>query len=145
MTAVGILAQALKATALVVLLSLGCAMPAQAHPGHSKPPAIAPAANGVSQDPRLTIDAASPESEPINVCETSTARAPDQAGDGPKHGAAGSSCCGTMCTVAVIEHDVPALPLRVSRRLRLGLPPERISPVRAPGLHARPPRTIDIA
>ena len=146
MTAVGILVHAIKATALVVLLSLGWAMPVQAHSGHARPNAVTAAAKVGSQDTRLTsFVSASPAAEVADICTPSTPRLSEPMGDCPKTGGAGRSCCGTMCTAAVIEHAIAPLPLRVSHRIRLGLPPERTSPVRAPSLEARPPRTIDIA
>lgn len=145
MAAIGILAKVLKATVLVVLLSLGWAMPAHAHSGHAKPNAVAPAAKVASQDARLTIASASTAAEVTDICTSSTPRVFEPMGDCPKTGGAGRSCCGTMCTAAVIEHAIAPLPLRVSHSIRLGLPPERTSPVRAPSLDARPPRTIDIA
>lgn len=145
MTAVGILVHAIKATVLVVLLSLGWAMPVQAHSGHAKPNAVAPAAKVASQDARLTIASASPAAEVADICKPSTPGMSEPMGDCPKTGGAGRSCCGTMCTAVVIEHAIAPLPLRVSHRIRLGWPPERTSPVRAPSLDARPPRTIDIA
>jgi hypothetical protein len=144
-TAVGILVHAIKGTALVVLLSLGWAMPVQAHSGHSKPNAVAPATNVVSQQARPTIASASPAAEVADICTPSTPGVSEPMGDCLKTGGAGRSCCGTMCTAVVIEHAIAPLPLRVSHRIRVGLPPERTSPVRAPGLQARPPRTIDIA
>lgn len=144
MTAFGILVHAIKTIALVVLLSLGWAIPVQAHSGHAKPKAVA-AAEAIPQDARLTVTAASPRPETVGVCEPSAQRASEPAGDCPQNGGSDRSCCGTMCTSAVIEHAVAWLPLRVSHRIRLGLPPERTSPVRAPSLDARPPRTIDIA
>ncbi len=73
MTAVGILAHAIKATALVVLLSLGWAMPVQAHSGHAKPNAVAPATKVGSQDTRLTsFVSASPAAEVADICTPST-------------------------------------------------------------------------
>lgn len=145
MTAIGILAQALKATVLVVLLSLGWAIPVQAHSGHAKPNAVAPAAMAASQDARLTISSASPAAEVADICKPSTPGVPEPMGDCPKTGGAGRSCCGTMCTAAVIEHDIPSLPLQVSHGVRLDLPPENTHPIQAPSLDARPPRTTDIA
>lgn len=144
MTAFGNLVHALKATVLVVLLSLGWAIPVQAHSGHAKPRAVA-AAEAIPQDARPTVTAASPRPDTAAVCEPSAQRSSEPAGDCPQTGGSDRSCCGTMCTSAVIEHAVASLPLRVSHRIRLGLPPERTSPVRAPSLDARPPRTIDIA
>ncbi len=144
MTAFGNLVHALKATVLVVLLSLGWAIPVQAHSGHAKSRAVA-AAEAIPQDARLTVTAASPRPETVEVCEPSAQRASEPAGDCPQNGGSDRSCCGTMCTSAVIEHAVAWLPLRVSHRIRLGLPPEHATPEQAPGLDARPPRTIDIA
>lgn len=146
MTAVGILVHAIKATALVVLLSLGWAMPVQAHSGHAKPNAVAPATKVGSQDTRLTsFVSASPAAEVADICTPSTPRVSEPMGDCSRAGGSVRSCCGTMCTSAVIEHAVAWLPLRVSHRIRLGLPPEHATPEQAPGLDARPPRTIDIA
>lgn len=144
-TAFGILVHAIKAIALVVLLSLGWAMPVQAHSGHARPHAVAPAAKVASQDARPTIASASPAADVADICTPSTPGVSGPMGDCPKTGGAGRSCCGTMCTAAVIEHAIASLPLRVFHRIRLGLPPERTSPVRAPSLDARPPRTFDIA
>ncbi|WP_420104311.1 hypothetical protein [Bosea sp. (in: a-proteobacteria)] len=146
MTAVGILVHAIKTIALVVLLSLGWAMPVQAHSGHARPNAVTAAAKVGSQDTRLTsFVSASPAAEVADICTPSTPGVSEPMGDCSRAGGSDRSCCGTMCTSAVIEHAVAWLPLRVSHRIRLGLPPERTSPVRAPSLDARPPRTIDIA
>ncbi|KPH79400.1 hypothetical protein [Bosea vaviloviae] len=135
----------MKATVLVVLLLLGWAMPVQAHSGHAKPNVVAPAAKAASLDARLTIASAFPAAEAADFCKPSAPRTSDPTGDCPKTGGADRSCCGTMCAAAVIEQAIAPLPLRVSHRIRLGLPLERTSPVRAPSLDARPPRTIAIA
>jgi len=139
-----VLAKALKATALVVLLSFAWALPANAHAGHgAASKAVAPAVKTLPQEARQSP--ASLAAEPAGLCDPAANGAPAPTGCPPDEGAQGRSCCGTICTVAAIEHDVVSLPLRTPHSIRIDMAPERASPVREPGLQARPPRTIDIA
>jgi hypothetical protein len=141
-----VLAKALKATALVVLLSLAWAVPANAHAGHAAAPrTVAPAAEPLQHDARAPIAAAPRAVEAAASCDPAATATPVTPGCPQDEGAQGRSCCGTICTVAAIEHDVVSLPLRIPHRIRLDMAPERASPVREPGLQARPPRTFDIA
>ena len=145
-TASNVLAKALKATALVVLLSFAWAMPANAHAGHgAASKGGAPAATTLSQEARQALAIASLAAEPSGLCDPMATSTPAPAGCPQGEGGPDRTCCGTMCTVALIEHGVATLPVRTPHCIRLGLPPEPTSPVRAPGLDARPPRTIDIA
>lgn len=136
------LAKALKATALVVMLALAWAIPANAHSGHVQP------SNGVvatsSQDQlRVSVDA--PLVEAKGVCRTEREHALTAPDDRQRNGASGRVCCGTMCTVALIERGIAPLPLRTPHGIRLAPQPEALSLARSPGLHAKPPRTSDIA
>ncbi len=144
--ALDIPARLLKAIALIVLLSLAWAVPANAHAGHGAAPrAVAPAAEPRPHDARAPIAAAPRAAEAATHCDPAATGTPVQTGCPPDEGSQGRSCCGTICTVAAIEHDVASLLLRTPHRIRLDTAPERASPVREPGLQARPPRTIDIA
>ncbi len=146
MAAFDVLAKALKAIALVVLLSLAWALPANAHAGHGAAPrAVAPAAEPRQHDARAPIAAAPRAAETAAPCDPEAIGTPLPTGCPPDESAQGRSCCGTICTVAAIEHDVVSLPLRIPHQIRLDMAPERASPVREPGLQARPPRTVDIA
>ena len=146
MTAFDVLAKALKATALVVLLSLAWAIPANAHAGHgAASKADAPVAKRLPQEGRQSIATASLAAEPAGPCDPAANGAPAPTGGPQGEGAQGRTCCGTMCTVALIEHAIASLPLRTPHRIRLDTPPETPPLVRAPGLQARPPRTIAIA
>ncbi|WP_150129710.1 hypothetical protein [Bosea sp. RAC05] len=144
--ALDIPARLLKAIALIVLLSLAWAVPANAHAGHGAAPrTVAPAAEPRPHDARAPIAAAPRAAEAATHCDPAATGTPVQTGCPPDEGSQGRSCCGTICTVAAIEHDVASLLLRTPHRIRLDTAPERASPVREPGLQARPPRTIDIA
>lgn len=146
MAAFDVLAKALKAIVLVVLLSLAWALPANAHAGHGAAPrAVAPAAEPRQHDARAPIAAAPRATEAAAPCDPAATGLPVTPGCPQDEGSQGRSCCGTICTVAAIEHDVVSLPLRTPHQIRLDMAPERASPVREPGLQARPPRTIDIA
>lgn len=145
MTAFDVLAKALKATALVVLLSLAWAIPANAHAGHgAASKAVAPAAKTLPHDTRQPLAVAPLAFEHAGMCDPAATSAWAPTGS-QREDAQGRTCCGTMCTVALIEHAIASLPLRTSHRIRLDMRPETPVLVRAPGLHARPPRTIDIA
>lgn len=144
--ALDIPARLLKAIALIVLLSLAWAVPANAHAGHGAAPrAVAPAAEPRQHDTGAPIAAAPRAAEAATPCDPVATGLPVTPGCPQDEGSQGRSCCGTICTVAAIEHEVASLPLRTPHRIRLDMAPERASPVREPGLQARPPRTVDIA
>lgn len=146
MTPFGTLATALKATALVVLMSFAWSMPATAHPGHGATPrADAPAAMAAPQAAKGPDAAASDRSARTDQCDQAGKGGSDAAGIPTGDGAQGRSCCGTMCTVALIEHDGASLPLRRPHAIRRELPPAAFALVKDPSPDARPPRTIDIA
>jgi hypothetical protein len=136
------LARGLKATALVVLLALAWATPATAHSGHGQP------SKGVvetsPQDQlRVSVDAFLVET--AGVCRAEREHGWTRPADGRRDGSLGRACCGTMCTVALIERGIAPLPLRAPHGIRLAPPPEALSFATSPALHARPPRTFDIA
>ncbi|HEV2552577.1 MAG TPA: hypothetical protein VGV17_02305 [Bosea sp. (in: a-proteobacteria)] len=144
--ALDIPAKLLKAIALVALLSLAWAMPANAHAGHgAAPSAVAPAAEPRQHDARAPIAASPRAAEAAAPCDPAATGLPVTPGCPQDEGSQGRSCCGTICTIAAIEHDVVSLPLRTPHGIRPGLPPEQTNPVQEPSLDARPPRTIDIA
>lgn len=146
MTAFDALAKALKATALVVLLSFAWAVPASAHAGHgASPKTLAPAAMSLPQEAPQNLAAASLATEPAGVCDPMATNAPAPTGCPQGEDAQSRTCCGTMCVVALVEHGIASLPVRTPHRIRLDVPAETPALVRAPGLSARPPRTIDIA
>ncbi len=146
MTAFDVLARVLKATALVVLLSLAWAIPANAHAGHgAASKAVTPVAKHLPQEARHSLATASLAAKPVGLCDPAANGAPAPTGGPQGEGAQGRTCCGTMCTVALIEHAIASLPLRTPHRIRLDMRPETPSLVRAPSLDARPPRTIAIA
>ncbi|PZO00946.1 MAG: hypothetical protein DCF30_08455 [Hyphomicrobiales bacterium] len=142
MRLVDALASGLKAAALVVLLALAWATPATAHSGHIQP------SNGVvgtspQVQPRVAVDASL--NEAACVCLSEREQAWTAPNDRQRDGTSGRACCGTMCTVALIERGIAPLPLRTPHGIRLAPSPETLSLARSPGLHARPPRTLDIA
>jgi hypothetical protein len=144
--AVDILTQALKATFLVVLLSFAWAMPAGAHPGHGATPrAEAAAAKPVPQVETISDAAASDRSLRTEPCAQAANGGADAAGIPAEDGAQGRPCCGTMCTVALIEHGGASPPLRRPHAIRREMPPAAFALVKDPSPDARPPRTIDIA
>lgn len=146
MTPFGTLATALKATALVVLLSFAWAMPATAHPGHGATPrAESTAAKPVPQVEIISDAAVSDTSSQTDQCDQAAKGGSDAAGIPTEDGAQGRPCCGTMCTVALIEPDGASLPLRRPHAIRREMPPAAFSLVKDPSPDARPPRTIDIA
>ena len=146
MTAFDVLAKALRATALVVLLSLAWAVPANAHAGHgAASKAVAPVAKHLRQEARQSVATGSRAAERAALCDPGPNGAPAPAGGPQDEGAQGRTCCGTMCTVALIEHAIASLPVRTPHRIRLDMRPETPPLVQALGLHARPPRTNDIA
>lgn len=119
MTPFGTLATALKATALVVLLSLAWAMPATAHPGHGATPrAESTAAKPVPQVEIISDAVVSDTSSRTDQCDQAAKGGSDAAGNPTDDGAQGRPCCGTMCTVALIEHDGASLPLRRPHTMR---------------------------
>jgi len=136
------LASGLKATALVVLLALAWATPATAHSGHTQPSNRVVATS--SQD-QLRASLNAPLLETTGVCRSKPEHAWTRPDDRQRDGTTGRACCGTMCTVALIERGIAPLPLRTHRGIRLAPPPEALSFARSPALHARPPRTFDIA
>lgn len=145
MTPFGTLATALKATALVVLMSFAWAMPAKAHPGHGAPPrAESSAAMAAPQAAKGPDAAASDRSARSDQCDQAAKGGADAAGT-TDDGAQGRPCCGTMCTVALIEHDGASLPLRRPYAIRREMPPAAFALVKDLSPDARPPRTIDIA
>lgn len=136
------LASVLKATALVALLALAWATAANAHSGHVQPLKGVVATS--SQD-QLRVSVNAPLVEAAGVCRTElehTSTAPDHR---QRDGTSGRACCGTMCNVALIERGIAPLPLRTPHGIRLAPQPEALSLARSPGLHAKPPRTLDIA
>jgi hypothetical protein len=145
-TPFGTLATALKATALVVMLSFAWAMPATAHSGHgaaSRPDAKAAIAD---RQVKKGSDAANMDRSPQTAaCEQAANGVSGSAGIPTDDSAQGRSCCGTMCVVALIEHRVAPLSLRTPNGIRRDTPPASLAPAGAPGPDARPPRTIDIA
>lgn len=146
MTALDVLAKALKATALVVLLSLAWAVPANAHAGHGEASkVVVPVPKHLPQEARQSIATALLTAEPAGLCDPAANGAPAPTGSPQGEGAQGRTCCGTMCTVALIEHAIASLPLRTPHQTRLDMRPDTPVLVRAPRLHGRPPRTIDIA
>lgn len=142
MRLVGALASGLKATALAVLLAFAWAIPANAHSGHVQPPKGIVATSAQDQL-RVSVDA--PLVNPAGVCRSEREHASTAPDDRERDGASGRACCGTMCTVALMERGIEPLPLRSPRGIRLAPTPETLSLARSPGLHARPPRTLDIA
>lgn len=136
------MATQLKATALVVLLMLAWATPATAHSGHTQPSNRVVATS--SQD-QLRASLNAPQLETAGVCRAEREHAWTAPDDRQRDGTSGRACCGTMCTVALIERGIAPLPLRTPHGIRLAPPPETLLLARAPGLHARPPRTLDIA
>ncbi|KPF72628.1 hypothetical protein IP69_01680 [Bosea sp. AAP35] len=146
MTAFDVLAKALKATALVVLLSFAWAMPANAHAGHGAAvKAVAPAAAILPQDAHQALATASLAADSAGLCDWSATSAPAPTGCPQGENAPERTCCGTMCIVVLMEHGIASLPLRTPHRIRLNVPPETPSLVRAPHLPSRPPRTTNIA
>jgi hypothetical protein len=144
-TTSGFLAKAFAATLLVALMSLAWNRPAQAHPGHGPAGPQAAVVTGQPEAARATPGTASAAAETADICAVSPGgvTAPSDCPRGES--AAGRTCCGTMCTAVLAQQDLAVLPRRVPHGIRLGWPPEQDSLVRDPGLHARPPRTIDIA
>lgn len=142
MRLVDALASTLKATALVVLLALAWATPATAHSGHGQPSKGVLATSPLDQ-PQVSVDAS--RAERAGVCRAEREHAWTAPDDRQRDGTSGRACCGTMCTVALIERGIAPLPLRTPHGIRLAPPPETPLLARAPGLHARPPRTLDIA
>jgi hypothetical protein len=140
------LAKALKATALVALLLLGWYGPANAHAGHrATPKGIGPSAITSPQKVQEAFVFAASPVEAAPVCPTAQSGLSDPLGSQPQEGVPGRSCCGTLCTVALIDHGIAPLPLRIPHPIRLALPPDTPALTRTPGLSARPPRTNDIA
>ncbi|AMJ63023.1 hypothetical protein [Bosea sp. PAMC 26642] len=141
---VGALASGLKAAALVVLLALAWATPATAHSGHGQASkAIVHTAVSQQGTQRSLNDASLVETAGVCLSEREHAwTAPD---DRQRDGTSGRACCGTMCTVALIERGIAPLPLRTHHGIRLAPPPETPLLARSSGIHARPPRTLDIA
>lgn len=136
------LVRGLKATALVVLLALAWATPATAHSGHVEPPIAVVATS--SQD-YLRVSVGGSLVEAAGVCRSEREHASTSPDGRQRDGTPGRACCGTMCTVALIEHAIAPLPLRTPHGIRLAPRPEALSLAKSPGLHARPPRTLDIA
>lgn len=141
--ATGLPATACKAAALVFVLVLGLAMPAQAHKGH-EPRSTATAAaakaperlNARYEAASVAMPACAPE--PAETLQGwATSRLPLSVAD--------PTCCGTMCTVALLGHSAPSLPVPSARRIKQGLSPQTHALMDAPGPHARPPRTDAIA
>lgn len=146
MTAFDAFAKALKSTVLVVLLSLVWAAPASAHAGHGATgKAIARAVVALPQDARPAPVATERSSEAAGIGGLARSPAAAPSSDQQRDGSPGPTCCGTMCTVALIEGGAAPLPLHAPRGVRLALPPATLAPALAPGLPARPPRTSDIA
>ena len=142
MRLVDALARGLKATALVALLALAWATAATAHSGHVQPLKGVVATS--SQDQlRVAVDA--PLVEAAGVCRTEREHASTAPDDRQRDGTSGRACCGTMCTVALIERGIAPLPLRTPHGIRLAPQPEALLLARSPGRHAKPPRTLDIA
>jgi hypothetical protein len=136
------LASGLKATALVVLLALAWATSATAHSGHAQ------SSKGIvttSSQVQLGVSVDAPLVEAAAACRSEPKHAWTRTDDGNRDGTSGRACCGTMCTVALIERGIAPLPLRTPHGIRLAPSPETLSLARAPGLHARPPRTSNIA
>ena len=136
------LASGLKAAVLVVLLALAWAMPAAAHSGHSQT-SKAIAVTSPLNPQRASVDV--PMVEPAEMCGFKQAHAWTAPDDRQRDGSTGRACCGTMCTVALVERGLAPLPLRTPHGIRLAPPPEALSLARSPGLHDKPPRTLDIA
>ena len=144
MRLVDALASGLKATALVVLLALAWATPATAHSGHGQASKAIVHTAASQQDTQRSLNDASLV-EMAGICRSEREHAWTAPDDRQRDGASGRACCGTMCMVALIERGLAPLLLRSPHGIRLALPPETISLARVPGLHARPPRTPDIA
>jgi len=140
------LTQVLHAAVLGALLAFAWAMPAAAHPGHgvtSKPPVqgTMTSTDGVRQFPAV----ASFSVDEAIVCGMTRISMSSPSNTSQPSGALGRICCGTMCTVAVIEPIATSLPTRIPHRFRLLLLPETLALAHMPSLPARPPRTSDIA
>ncbi len=136
------LGRGLKATALVVLLAFAWTIPATAHSGHVQSSKGVVVTSSQVQ-PWVAVDASLIEAAGVCLSEGEHAwTAPD---DRQRDGTSGRACCGTMCTVALIERDIAPLPLRTPHGIRLAPQPEALSLARSPGLHTKPPRTLDIA
>lgn len=136
------LASGLKAAVLVVLLALAWATPATAHSGHGQPSKGVLATSPLDQ-PQVSVDAFL--AERAGVCRAEREHASTAPDERQRDGTAGRACCGTMCTVALIERGIAPMPLRTHHGIRLSPPPETPLLARSPGLHTKPPRTLDIA
>lgn len=146
MFASDLLVKALKATALVVLLALAWAVPAQAHQGHgARSAAMAASVQPQAPEARPAIVVAGRAAEAAPACDSGPTDAANPPRPSPGESSHSQACCGTMCTVALVERGIGSLPLRTAHRIRLGMPPETLALARATGPEARPPRTIDIA
>lgn len=139
------LAIGLKAAALVVLLTLAWAVPAVAHPGHGASTKSTVQAVSPKQAVRQVLAVASLSSGDATVCAVVRAGLSAPSDDSQRSGGLGRVCCGTMCSVAVIELSINCMPMRASHRFRRYSPAETLPHTGMPSLPARPPRTSNIA
>lgn len=134
------LAQALRATALVVILSLAWGVPAIAHQGHAAPISdTGQSAAALPKDVLQERSAASIAAEAVNLCGRIDLKIAPLSGR-PQHVLLDQACCGTLCTSALINGSIAAPVLRSTFGLRLALPSDADAKTQAPGLPPRPPR-----
>lgn len=141
------LAKALKATAVVIMLTLVWALPAAAHSGHGSTrikSAVLPAFSA-ELAVRKSPAAASLSRDDATACAVTRASLSAPLDDTRCSGGLARGCCGTMCSVAVIQLSINSMPMRALHRFRRYLPTETIPHTGTSKPLARPPRTPNIA
>lgn len=140
------MAQALKATALLVVLSLAWGVPAIAHQGHAAPNSGASQwAAAPPNDVQQERAAAGIATQAVNKCGRIDLTLALLSGRPQHDHLLDRGCCGILCASALINGNIAGPVLRPACGLRLALPTDTDATTRPPGPPPRPPRRSDTA